>query len=569
MILIPWCVYTNSLIIRSAHQFSRNLTRKRCACLYSSTNTPTPSSSGTTLTDNTQASAYSKKAGNKNEQASLSASIDQYWNNVNTYFNDDDTRKLAEARTGIVSPDTIKDLILNAIKIKRSPTSDILPNVITSNMLDSYRRSDDKFKSRFFRVLYQDFDVDKGELASAMSNMQHEIEKHATAGGGDVGVGDGESVRGSTSYSKGMTRLRLAADPIYNSLFRQIARHAGGIKSIIDMRADLLRIMRKTESSEERARLKCLNDSMMKMLVEWFNVGFLELKRITWNSPATYLEQVYLNEAVHSVSDWKDLKRRVGEDRMVFAFFHRSLPNIPLVVVHVALTEVLADSVQRIIDEPEERLDMTTIRAANFYSISSTQKGLSGADLGNFLIKRVCMETKKQFPQVDIYSTLSPIPGFRKWLDTQARLSEFDKLASPLLMEDEMHNFQRLKPEAMDGVQAMKSVLMTDDWYQDERTVEVVKPVLMRLCARYLVHERNRKFALDPVANFHVRNGASVYRLNWLGDTSDRGISRSYGLMVNYRYEEEKVELNNERYLLDAHISVGQGIQKLLDKTST
>ncbi|KNC86727.1 hypothetical protein SARC_01147 [Sphaeroforma arctica JP610] len=482
-----------------------------------------------------------------NTEEALSVQVEQYWRNVNKYLDNDDGSYLAESRAkGTMNPENIKDLINKAVKIKRSLTSDILPNIVTTNLMESYRRHGDDVKQRFFEVLYQDFDVDERELEAAMGNLQKEL----------------RSGQEHIAHAKAMMRLRLASEPVYNSLFTQIARHAGGIKCVIDMRADLLRIKRKTEDQNAKAAFKCLDDCLMRMLMEWFNIGFLDLRQITWNSPAAWLEQVYKNEQVHKVSDWQDLKRRVGEDRMVFGFFHRSLPDTPLVIVHVALTSALSSSVQALLG-PEAKLDTAKVHAANFYSINSTQKGLSGADLGNFLIKRVSVVLKHRFPNLEIASTLSPVPGFRSWLETQFKLSATSTSADNLLKPDEAERISSAKPGHTTPTAALKAALSDDQWSGD--LAPVTKPILLRLCARYLVLERNRKFALDPVANFHIRNGASVYRLNWLGDTSDRGMQRSYGIMVNYRYEEEKVEVNNARYLMDAHISVSEEIQKLLD----
>ncbi|RHZ42444.1 hypothetical protein DYB26_002291, partial [Aphanomyces astaci] len=229
-------------------------------------------------------------------------------------------------------------------------------------------------------------------------------------------------------------------------------------------------------------------------------------------------------EAVHPVGTIIELKRRLGRGRRCFAFFHPSVPDEPLVFVHVALVPRLADSMTYIKEATEQLADEHEANAAIFYSISSTQPGLQGVDLGNFLIKQVAKRLQEDLPNISVYSTLSPIPGFTAWLH----------------------------------LTTLKRVLAIPDWHTTEHVAAVVKPILMRLGAHYLFREKKRGKALCPVANFHLRNGAIFERLNWLGDMSPKGLKNSAGLMVNYKYELSQVEANNENYLLHNTIPIGE-----------
>ncbi|KAI8853561.1 malonyl-CoA decarboxylase, partial [Chytridium lagenaria] len=233
--------------------------------------------------------------------------------------------------------------------------------------------------------------------------------------------------------------------------------------------------------------------------------------------------EVIQYEAVHAIPSWQALKQRLGPARLCYAFFHRGMPHEPLTFIQVALLKEIEWDVQRILNDPApDFTDPHLCKTAIFYSISSSQKGLAGVDLGNFLIKRVVKEIQRDFPAVSTFCTLSPIPGFRSWLNTQFNLIE-----------------SLLSIGGGDGRSAwnvLRDCLQTDEWQEKASKVSAFKPILLRLCSRYLLLEKKRSFALDPVANFHVRNGACVHRLNWLGDTSAKGMKQSYGIMVNYVY---------------------------------
>ncbi|KAG0050161.1 hypothetical protein BGZ83_005053, partial [Gryganskiella cystojenkinii] len=312
--------------------------------------------------------------------------------------------------------------------------------------------------------------------------------------------------------------------------------------------------------------LSALNESLKEKLQSWF-VGFLDLERLTWQSPAVLLEKITQYEAVHKFRDVQDLKRRVGPGRRVFALMNKSLPTEPLVFVQVALVKTLSNNVQDILNDPfpGHPNPAETVKCAIFYSITtqvgkycilivSSYRRLSGIELGNFLIKRVVRSLKVEFPQIETFSTLSPIPGFRRWVN------QSQNLGHQLLLPEEESTVVRLgNTRAISATSAedqFKLLLKDKTLFSDSEAMGDLRPILSRLCGRYILVEKRRHLALDPVANFHLRNGACAHRLNWLGDTSPKGMEESFGLMINYLYSLDHIEMNNQQYLQDGTISV-------------
>ena len=254
--------------------------------------------------------------------------------------------------------------------------------------------------------------------------------------------------------------------------------------------------------------LRPVERDLTHILTSWFNRGFLELRQLDWTTPAHILEKLIEYEAVHEIQGWSDLQRRLAPDRRAFGFFHPALPDEPIIFVQVALTRGMASSIQRLLSSEPAPLDEDT-DSAIFYSITNCQRGLAGISFGNFLIKRVTATLRAELPDLVTFATLSPIPGFAKWLaDAQANGS----LA------------------AIDPV--------------DQNAMEAA-------CAQYLVGARRGTLPLDPVARFHLRNGARVERLNWQGDTSDKGTRESHTLLVNYLYSGQDLEANHDALVLD------------------
>ncbi|ELW62949.1 Malonyl-CoA decarboxylase, mitochondrial [Tupaia chinensis] len=307
-----------------------------------------------------------------------------------------------------------------------------------------------------------------------------------------------------------------------------------------------------------------MNGVLKSMLSEWFSSGFLNLERVTWHSPCEVLQKVSESEAVHPVKSWMDMKRRVGPYRRCYFFSHCSTPGEPLVVLHVALTGDIPSSIQAIVKEapPSETEEKTQIAAAIFYSISLTQQGLQGVELGTFLIKRVVKELQREFPHLGAFSSLSPIPGFTKWLLGLLNSQAKERGRSELFTDSECKEISEVTGGPVN--ETLKAFLSSNEWVSSERLVRALQAPLMRLCAWYLYGEKHRGYALNPVANFHLQNGAVLWRINWMADTSSRGLAGSCGLMVNYRYYLEETGPNSTAYLGSKHIKASEQVLSLV-----
>ena len=337
-------------------------------------------------------------------------------------------------------------------------------------------------------------------------------------------------------------KLAAAAEPLRQELIRRMNMAPGGTAALVQMRGNML-----SHPGEETA-LAPLNADLRHLFASWFNRGFLELRRIGWETPAAMLEKLIAYEAVHAIDGWEDLRRRLAPDRRCFGFFHPALPGEPLIFVEVALTSGLAASVQPLLERTDDaalqRENERNADTAIFYSISNCQEGLKGISLGNFLIKQVVEELKAELPGLKRFSTLSPIPGFRRWLE--ARLTE--EAPDILLRDNEEAALRSAFNMQEQGGQAalLARALQTHHWWHEPVLSEALRHPLTRLCAAYLVTFSDGKIVLDPVARFHLSNGARLERVNWQGNIAPRGIKESYGLMVNYLYEPDKIEANHE-----------------------
>lgn len=331
-------------------------------------------------------------------------------------------------------------------------------------------------------------------------------------------------------------QLRKLLEPRRIRLLKRFNGITGGVKFLVDLHADLQRFAR------EAPHLAPLADDLRELLASWFDAGFLELRSIDWNAPAALLEKLIAYEAVHAIRSWDDLKNRLDSDRRCFAFFHPSMPDEPLIFVEVALVNGMAGTIGELLDENAVASDPETADTAVFYSISNAQAGLARISFGDFLIKRVVYELSQNFPNLNTFVTLSPIPGFANWLAANA--SEIGACIP-------VAEIQPLV--ALTGIQdvgaALQSLLADPLWPGNPHKARALQPLLMRLCARYLLHEkRSGGGAKDPVAHFHLSNGARVERINWLADISANGMRQSHGLMVNYLYKLSEIEKNYERY---------------------
>jgi len=389
-------------------------------------------------------------------------------------------------------------------------------------------------RRRFLNLLAEDFECDHervGEAAQALAEARRD---------------------GADTVIEREQALRQVLEPPRVKLLTQFNGLPAGIKFLVDLRSDLL------DGRAADPALARVEGDLKGLLAGWFDVGFLDLRRITWDAPASLLEKLSVYEAVHEVRSWDDLKNRLDSDRRCFAFFHPRMPNEPLIFVEVALVSGLADDVQRLLDEGAPVGNPAAADTAIFYSISNAQKGLAGISFGGFLIKRVVDLLSAEFPKLRTFATLSPIPGFRAWFDR--RMAEGEP---QFLTAAERKALAAALGAGSKG--ALKTVLADDAWSADPKLRAALKAPLMRLVARYLVEEKRQDGrARDPVAHFHLSNGARVERLNWLADTSAKGLRQSMGVMVNYQYRQSDIEANHEAYVGEGRVTAASAVSSLL-----
>jgi len=356
-------------------------------------------------------------------------------------------------------------------------------------------------------------------------------------------------------------RLAAAAEPPRQELLRRMNMAPGSTAALVRMRQELLGMLRADPA------LRVLDSDLRHLFASWFNRGFLELRRIDWQTPAAVLEKLIAYEAVHEIQGWDDLRRRLDADRRCFAFFHPALPGEPLIFVEVALVQGLAAAVQPLLSRDSPPGDLAQADTAIFYSISNCQEGLRGISFGNFLIKQVVEELKAELPQITRFSTLSPVPGFRRWLEQRldSAGTEAANADAAVFSEDEA---KRLVTAAggilVDAIDAFRTLIGEGEWWRDPDRVEVLRAPLLRLCATYLTRPSKGVSAIDSVARFHLGNGARLERINWLGNTSVRGIKESFGLMVNYLYDPDAIEANHEAFVHSGKVAHSAQIDTLL-----
>jgi malonyl-CoA decarboxylase len=379
-------------------------------------------------------------------------------------------------------------------------------------VLDSYHDLDASERSAFFHALARNFGPDREKVTKAIEAWLAE-------------PGDGNG-----------GQLHFASEPRRQELIRRLNRAPGGTEDLVEMRADLLTLL------DGHRDLAALDRDIVHLLGSWFNRGFLVLRRIDWSTPANILEQIIRYEAVHEIRDWDDLRRRIDPiDRRCYAFFHPAMPDAPLIFVEVALTESIPGAIAPLLAVNRQLVEIDRARTAVFYSISNTQRGLHGISFGNFLIKQVVEELRRELPKLDTFVTLSPVPGFMSWLKDGKDL--------PLTEED----------------QVLLKHLDEPNWFENAELVAELRSVLEPLAAYYFLKARTSKGRLiDPVARFHLGNGARLERINWLGDLSPKGMRESAGVMVNYLYRLDDIEKNHEAYANEGEVVASSAVKKLL-----
>jgi malonyl-CoA decarboxylase len=367
----------------------------------------------------------------------------------------------------------------------------------------------------FFEALASRFGPDRDRLVAAIAAWQQDGSDAATA------------------------ELHAAAEPRRQELFRRLNLAPAGTAALVAMREQLL------DALVHRDDLSVVDDDFVHLFSSWFNRGFLVLRRIDWSTPASILEKIIRYEAVHEIDDWEDLRRRIDpRDRRCYAFFHPALVDEPLIFVEVALAREMPAAIAPILAKDRSVLDPERATAATFYSISNCQRGLAGVSFGHFLIKQVAEEISRENSRLATFVTLSPVPGFADWL-ARERAAEKSAVLSPQ---------DRSVMQALDGEQ----------WWQAPEMVEALQEPVMRAAAWYFLHARGKNGSpRDPVARFHLGNGARLERINWLADTSPKGLRQSQGVMVNYLYDLDDIEKNHEAYAEHRSIVASSAVKRL------
>ncbi|EAU47145.1 malonyl-CoA decarboxylase [Salipiger bermudensis] len=365
-------------------------------------------------------------------------------------------------------------------------SGEISGQTVARSILERYEGMEDDAKLAFFHHLAQDMTIDAEAVRSALDAYEQ-----------------GQS---KSSYRAFME----ASEPPRQELIRRLNQVPGATQALVHMRADLLRLSKGDDT------LQALDLDFRHLFASWFNRGFLVLRPMNWDSPAQILEKIIAYEAVHAIDSWDDLRRRLEpEDRRCFAFFHPAMPDEPLIFVEVALTKGVPGSIQTLLAEERDKIAPQEADTAVFYSISNCQSGLASISFGNSLIKQVAADLALELPQLSTFVTLSPIPGFARWLKAEGHAHD-----------------------------------VTDD------------ARMTQLAAYYLTNARRPNGApQDPVARFHLGNGALVHKVHARADTSDKGMAQSGGVMVNYLYDLARVSQNHEHFAASYQIAASPEIR--------
>jgi malonyl-CoA decarboxylase len=393
-----------------------------------------------------------------------------------------------------------------------SESGEYASTALARDALAAYQGLDERQRKEFFDALAQHYSPSPEAVGRAAAAYQAE------------------------PTPENLIRLQSSVEPARQELFRRLNMAPGGTAELVEMRRQLLKGLK------AHAHWRAIDSDLLHLLRSWFNRGFLRLERIDWRTSASVLEKLIQYEAVHAIHGWRDLRRRLESDRRCFAFFHPQLPDEPIIFIEVALARGMSAHVQPLLDVGSPVGTLSNADCAMFYSITNCQEGLRGISFGNLLIKQVAEDLKREFPHLRRFATLSPVPGFRRWL---------------------LENRMRVAIGA-DGNERLELLSRLDDpaWHLGE-VPDALQKLLLRLCAYYLLNAKQGLEPLDAVARFHLGNGASLERLNWMGDSSEQGMSRSAGLMVNYVYWLAELERNHERYFRDHHIVASPLVEKL------
>jgi malonyl-CoA decarboxylase len=384
---------------------------------------------------------------------------------------------------------------------------------VARDITDLYQTLSPENKLLFFKKINEKYKPSHTKVTEAIENYQ------------------------KTQNDKNLYKLFITSEGKRRELFKRMNMAPNGISTIVSLREDLLKIL------DENKDLVPLDDDLRELFKSWFNPGFLKLAKITWETKAAVLEKIMKYERVHEIKDMDELKRRLGEDRRFFSYFHPALEDEPIIFVQVALTNGLGRSIQEI---TKPRLDGDQkYDSATFYSISNCQEGLSRVTLGNFLIKRVVFEIQEELPNIKHFGTLSPIPGFRDWFSYLE-----DVKIKNILGDVPIENISFLK---------------SSDLKVGDPRIVANKVAITKLVAHYLMNEKNHKqLPINDVCRFHLGNGAIIDDIIINANISEVGLNRSFGVMVNYLYELKNIEKNHEEYINNKTIIISDKLKKII-----
>ena len=402
----------------------------------------------------------------------------------------------------------------NAVKRLISERGESNAVSMADEVVNNYRKLGKDQHVQFFTFLFEKFNPDADAVMKAAQNYAAE------------------------ANARNYVRLQRIVEAPRQELFRRLNRASEGTAAVVQMRRDLLQVL------DKKPELTAVDFDMRHLLSSWFNPGFLKMHRVDWKSPAEVLEKLIKHEAVHAIDGWDDLRRRLQPDRRCFAFFHPQLPNEPLIFVEVALLPEIPSVITPLVDKKADTVDQVNqFKVAAFYSISNCESGLRGVSMGNFLIKRVAEQLKAEFPGLKTFVTLSPIPGFIDWVSAGAGFSDAVSAErfKPALRAARDQALTQLNLDAKSWSERLSA-----GWHPDEAS-QKEKDALLCLVSMYLGLGSAAREG-NPVAKFHLGNGAKLHQINWAGDLSRKGLRQSAGLMVNYLYDLGNVEENHERF---------------------
>ncbi|QWD87446.1 malonyl-CoA decarboxylase [Polynucleobacter paludilacus] len=417
----------------------------------------------------------------------------------------------------------------NAVKRMISERGESNALSMADDVVNSYRKLTKDQHVTFFTFLFEKLNPDTDLVMTAAQNFA------------------------ADSNARNYIRLQRVVESPRQELFRRLNRASEGTAAVVQMRRDLLQVL------DKKPELTAVDFDMRHLLSSWFNPGFLKMHRVDWKSPAEVLEKLIQHEAVHAIDGWDDLRRRLQPDRRCFAFFHPQLPNEPLIFVEVALLPEVPAVITPLVDKKAETNDQVSqFKVAAFYSISNCEPGLRGVSMGNFLIKRVAEQLHAEFPGLKTFVTLSPIPGFMDWVMAGANLGQGvpeDRL-KPAIKATRDQALATLKLDSQSWAERLSA-----GWHPDQAS-EKENEALMSLASIYLGLASTGRDG-NPVAKFHLGNGAKLHQINWAGDLSRKGLRQSAGLMVNYLYDLSSVEDNHERFA-NGEVIYSRAVGKLM-----